>query len=42
VLFLRSPSGTSRTTALWAYDVADERERLVVDPTDLLGGRASS
>ena len=37
VLFLRSPSGTSRTTSLWAYDVAEQRERLVVDPAELLG-----
>jgi dipeptidyl-peptidase-4 len=38
VLFLRSGSGTSRTTALWAFDVAEQRERLVADPAQLLGG----
>jgi dipeptidyl-peptidase-4 len=38
VLFLRSDSGTSRTTALWAFDVAEQRERLVADPAQLLGG----
>jgi dipeptidyl-peptidase-4 len=38
VLFLRSDSGTSRTTALWAFDVAEQRERLVADPAELLGG----
>jgi dipeptidyl-peptidase-4 len=38
VLFVRTPTGTSRTGALWAYDVAQGRERLVADPDALLGG----
>jgi dipeptidyl-peptidase-4 len=38
VLFVRTPSGSSRTGALWAYDVAQGRERLVADPDELLGG----
>jgi dipeptidyl-peptidase-4 len=38
VLFVRTPSGTSRTGALWAFDVAEQRERLVADPVELLGG----
>ncbi|UPK74092.1 prolyl oligopeptidase family serine peptidase [Nocardioidaceae bacterium SCSIO 66511] len=37
VLFVRTPSGTSRTGALWSYDVADASERLVADPDVLLG-----
>jgi dipeptidyl-peptidase 4 len=37
VLFIRTPTGTSRIGALWAYDVAAGDERLVVDPADLLG-----
>ena len=37
VLFIRTPTGTSRIGALWAYDVAARQERLVVDPADLLG-----
>lgn len=36
VLFVRTPSGTSRTGALWAYDVADQSERLLADPAELL------
>ncbi len=38
VLFVRTPSGTSRTGALWAYDVADRSERLLAEPDQLLGG----
>lgn len=37
VLFVRSESGTSATGLLWAYDVDAGRERLLVDPADLLG-----
>jgi len=37
VLFLRSPTGTSRSHALWVYDVHERTERLVADPDDLLG-----
>ncbi|UYM06208.1 S9 family peptidase [Solicola gregarius] len=37
VLFVRTPSGTSRTGALWSYDVADGQERLIADPAQLLG-----
>jgi dipeptidyl-peptidase-4 len=37
VLFVRTPTGTSRTGALWAYDLATERERMVADPAVLLG-----
>ncbi len=39
VLFLRTPSGTERAGALWAYDVASGEERLVADPDVLLGDR---
>ena len=35
VLFLRSTSGTDRTTALWALDTASGSERLLVDPAKL-------
>ncbi|WP_406691704.1 prolyl oligopeptidase family serine peptidase [Saccharopolyspora sp. ID03-671] len=35
VLFLRSTSGTDRTTALWALDTATGTERLLVDPATL-------
>ncbi|GAA2344748.1 prolyl oligopeptidase family serine peptidase [Saccharopolyspora halophila] len=35
VLFLRSSSGTDRTTALWALDTASGRERLLADPAQL-------
>jgi len=38
VLFLRTPTGTERAGALWAYDVADDVERCVADPDVLLGG----
>ena len=37
VVFLRAPSGTERAHALWVYDVASGSERLVADPTGLLG-----
>ncbi|GAA4963939.1 prolyl oligopeptidase family serine peptidase [Yinghuangia aomiensis] len=37
VLFLRSRSGTDRTTCLWAY-TPGAGERLVADPAALLGG----
>ncbi|MDX6366510.1 MAG: dipeptidyl-peptidase 4, partial [Nocardioidaceae bacterium] len=37
VSFLRALSGTSREHALWVYDVEERRERLVADPTALLG-----
>lgn len=36
VVFLRSDSGTSRSHALWVYDVATGRERAVADPALLL------
>ena len=32
VVFLRSPGGEDPETALWVYDVAHQRERLVVEP----------
>ncbi|HEY2653203.1 MAG TPA: prolyl oligopeptidase family serine peptidase [Solirubrobacteraceae bacterium] len=38
VVFLRSPAGDDPRTALWVFDVAAERERLVADPTELAGG----
>ena len=37
VLFIRTESGTSATGALWAYDIDDDRERKIADPSDLLG-----
>jgi dipeptidyl-peptidase-4 len=37
ILFIRTPSGTSRTGALWAHDVVNGEERLVADPAELLG-----
>ncbi|MGH3498887.1 MAG: prolyl oligopeptidase family serine peptidase [Nocardioidaceae bacterium] len=37
VLFVRTPSGTSRNGALWAYDLDLGAERLVADPETLLG-----
>jgi dipeptidyl-peptidase-4 len=37
VVFLRSSSGTTRSHALWLYDVADDTETLVADPQSLLG-----
>ncbi|HEY5031506.1 MAG TPA: prolyl oligopeptidase family serine peptidase [Actinomycetes bacterium] len=38
VAFLRSGSGTERSTSLWVLDVATASERLVVDPAELLAG----
>jgi dipeptidyl-peptidase 4 len=35
VVFLRSPAGDDRDTALWVLDVAEGRERLVTDPKEL-------
>ena len=32
VAFLRSPAGDDPVNGLWVFDVADRRERLVVDP----------
>lgn len=37
VVFLRSLSGTSRSHALWVYDVLERTERLVAEPETLLG-----
>jgi len=37
VLFVRTRSGTQRTSALWAYDVDAAQERCVADPDVLLG-----
>lgn len=37
VVFVRSLSGTSRSHALWVYDVLERAERLVADPQTLLG-----
>lgn len=41
VVFLRSPAGDDPQTALWAYDVAQRRERLVLDPVAILAGAAA-
>lgn len=38
VLFLRSRSGTERTGLLWRYDVDQQVETLLADPTELLAG----
>jgi dipeptidyl-peptidase-4 len=38
VVFLRSPAGDDPRTALWVFDVVEERERLVADPADLAVG----
>ena len=38
VLYVRSRSGTERTGLLWCYDVAEKRERLLLDPDDVLAG----
>jgi dipeptidyl-peptidase 4 len=35
VVFLRSPAGDDPATALWAFDVAEARERVVADPKEL-------
>ncbi|MFG2403785.1 prolyl oligopeptidase family serine peptidase [Streptomyces brevispora] len=43
VVFLRSGSGTDRSTRLWVLDLAGDgapRERVVADPAVLLGGSA--
>ncbi|HET7051459.1 MAG TPA: prolyl oligopeptidase family serine peptidase [Solirubrobacteraceae bacterium] len=41
VVFLRSPAGDDPQTALWVFDVAEQRERPVADPTTILeDGRA--
>ncbi|MGZ4186101.1 MAG: prolyl oligopeptidase family serine peptidase [Solirubrobacteraceae bacterium] len=37
VLFLRSLAGDDPQTALWVFDVAQAHERLVVDPSAILG-----
>ncbi|MDQ2848579.1 MAG: prolyl oligopeptidase family serine peptidase [Actinomycetota bacterium] len=37
VLFVRTPTGTDRTGALWEFDVAAGAERLLADPAALLG-----
>ena len=42
VMFLRAPSGTSRTHALWVFDVPTGAERLVADPEALLGAGAEA
>ena len=38
VVFLRSLAGDDPRTALWVYDVAEGRERLIVDPVELTEG----
>ena len=38
VVFLRSPAGDDPRTALWVFDVAAGRERLVLDPAELGAG----
>jgi dipeptidyl-peptidase 4 len=38
VAFLRSPAGDDPRTALWVFDVAEQRERLIADPVDLIEG----
>jgi len=38
VVFLRSPAGDDPRTALWVFDLAVGRERLVADPADLAAG----
>ncbi len=40
VVFLRSPAGDDPRTSLWAFDLAEGRERLVADPADLVAGAA--
>ncbi|GGY28721.1 prolyl oligopeptidase family serine peptidase [Streptomyces anulatus] len=40
VIFLRSMSGTDRTTRLWVLDPATGEERIAADPEVLLGGSA--
>jgi dipeptidyl-peptidase-4 len=36
VVFLRSPAGNDPRTALWVFDVASQRERLIADPAELV------
>jgi dipeptidyl-peptidase-4 len=36
VVFLRSPGGDDAQTGLWVYDVERGRERLIVEPADLI------
>ncbi|MEU8654432.1 prolyl oligopeptidase family serine peptidase [Streptomyces sp. NPDC048737] len=38
VVFLRSPAGDDRSSALWVLDPADGQERVAADPRALLGG----
>ncbi|MFI5478872.1 prolyl oligopeptidase family serine peptidase [Streptomyces rubiginosohelvolus] len=40
VIFLRSTSGTDRTTRLWVLDPVTGEERMAADPDVLLGGSA--
>ncbi|MGF1429908.1 prolyl oligopeptidase family serine peptidase [Kitasatospora sp. LaBMicrA B282] len=40
VLFLRSQAGDDPVSCLWALDLDSGRERLLVDPAELLGGAA--
>jgi dipeptidyl-peptidase 4 len=40
VTFLRSSAGDDPSNALWAFDVERARERLVVDPAELVGAAA--
>jgi dipeptidyl-peptidase 4 len=42
VAFLRSRSGTDRSTCLWVLDTASGAERLVADPQQLLAGSPES
>jgi dipeptidyl-peptidase-4 len=42
VVFLRSPAGDDRQTALWVLDVATGEERLVAEPGALLSSPASA
>lgn len=42
IVFLRSPSGTDASTALWVLDVGSGEERLVAEPADLLGGHGDA
>lgn len=42
VVFVRALSGTDRAHGLWVYDVASGSERLVADPSRLLGADAET
>jgi hypothetical protein len=42
VVFLRSSAGDNPLTALWVYDVANDEERLVADPCDLVARAGSA